>query len=159
MRELIPVFVLLVFVFFAAWLLRTLLENRRWSRVLAIHADAHSRLLQRLESSQELMSYIQSEPGRRFLEAAPLAAGLAPAGRVGIGGRVLFSLQAGIVVALVGATLLGLRNSIENGHDPLLVIGSAGLALGAGFILSAIASVVMARHLGLMPLQETSESR
>lgn len=151
MRDIIPLLVLIVFVLFASWLLRTLLENHRWGRAMAVHAEAHNRLLQRFESSQELLSYIESEPGRRFLESAPLTAGLAPAQANAIAGRALFSLQTGIVIGLAGAALLSLRNSVEQGHDPMLVIGSVALAVGVGFVLSAAVSIVMGRHLGLIP--------
>ncbi len=55
------------------WLIRTFIDYRRWLRLTRIQTDAHTKLLDRLTSNEDLMAYIQSPSGRRFLESAPIA--------------------------------------------------------------------------------------
>jgi hypothetical protein len=81
-----------------AWLLRTLIEHRRWLRVSKIHTDTHTKLLDRLTSNEDLMAYMQSSAGRRFLEAAPIPLGAGPRALSAPLGRILWS-AAGFVVA------------------------------------------------------------
>ena len=51
---------------------KSFIDHRRWLRVSKIQTDAHSKLLDRLTSNEDLLAYIQSPAGRQFLEAAPL---------------------------------------------------------------------------------------
>src|SRR4051812_17317904 len=82
-----------------AWLLRTVIEHRRWLRVSKIHTDTHSKLLDRLTSNEDLMAYMQSSAGRRFLEAAPIPLGAGPRALSAPLGRIMWSVQLGFVVA------------------------------------------------------------
>ena len=54
-----------------AWGFKTFVDYRRWLRQSKIQTDAHSKLLDRLTSNEDLLAYIQSPAGRQFLEAAP----------------------------------------------------------------------------------------
>ena len=53
------------------WLIRTTLEQRRWSRLSKIQAEVHSKLMDRFSSNDELLTYVQTPSGRRFLESGP----------------------------------------------------------------------------------------
>ena len=44
------------------------LADRRWQRLTKTQTDAHSKLLDRLTSHEDLLAYIQSPAGKRFLE-------------------------------------------------------------------------------------------
>ena len=46
--------------------------------------------------------------------------------------------------------LLLIRDRIPDGVKPLLVFGTLGLTIGAGFIISALISYGLSKHLGLM---------
>ena len=56
----------------AAWLIRSAIEYRKWLRVSKTHVDTHAKLMDRLTSNEDLVAYMQSPAGRRFLEAAPI---------------------------------------------------------------------------------------
>ena len=134
------------------WLTHVLLENRRWSRIFKLQTDVHSKLIERFGTSQEVLTYMGTDAGKRFLEATPIAVGLERQAPVPSPvARVLTPLQIGVVMILLGAGLLVLRHSVADGGSALLVIGTIVLMPGLGFIISAGITWVLARHLGLMP--------
>ena len=51
---------------------RVFLENRRWGRIFKLQTEVHGRLIDKFSSSQELAAYMETEAGKRFLEAAPI---------------------------------------------------------------------------------------
>lgn len=133
------------------WLTHVLLENRRWSRIFKLQTDVHGKLLERFGTSQEVLTYMGTEAGKRFLEATPIAVGFEHQSVPSPVGRVLTPLQIGIVMVLLGLGLLLLRHSVPDGAAPLLVLGTIVLMPGLGFIISAGITWVLARRLGLMP--------
>lgn len=134
------------------WLTHVLLENRRWGRIFQLQTDVHGRLIERFGTSQEVLTYMSTDAGKRFLEATPIAVGFERQPPVPSPvARVLTPLQIGIVMTLLGIGLLSLRHSVTDGAIALLVIGTVVLMPGLGFIISAGITWVLARHLGLMP--------
>lgn len=134
------------------WLTHVLLENRRWGRIFQLQTDVHGRLIERFGTSQEVLTYMSTDAGKRFLEATPIAVGFEHQPPVPSPvARVLTPLQIGIVMTLLGIGLLSLRHSVTDGGIALLVIGTVVLMPGLGFIISAGITWVLARHLGLMP--------
>lgn len=134
------------------WLTHVLLENRRWSRIFKLQTDVHGKLIERFGTSQEVLTYMNTDAGKRFLEATPIAVGFEHAQPVPSPvARVLTPLQIGIVMSLLGIGLLSLRGSLPEAHGILLVLGIVVLMPGLGFIISAGVTWVLARHLGLMP--------
>ena len=88
------------------WLTHVLLENRRWNRIFKLQTDVHGKLIERMGTSQEVLTYMDTDAGKRFLEAAPIAVGLRPASPVPSPvARVLTPLQIGIVMTLLGIGL------------------------------------------------------
>ena len=70
--------------------------------------------------------------------------------------RILWSVQAGVVLATGGVGLWFAKNGvIEEVAQPLHVIAILAIALGVGFVLSALASYALSRQLGLVPAQNT----
>jgi hypothetical protein len=147
----------------ATWVIRTVIDHRRWLRVSKIQSEVHSKLLDRFTSNQDLLSYIQTRAGRRFLESAPIS--IEPASRA-LGaplGRIFFSIQAGVVLALAGTGLSGISRTLpdQDISQPLFVVGVLTLAVGVGFILSAVIAYALSRRLGLFdqtPLGSTSDN-
>lgn len=146
---------LLAFGFFllaTLWVVRQLIENRRWSRIFKLQSDVHARLIERFGSMQELASYMQTEAGRRFLEAAPIPIGFESEQRVpNAVVRVLTPLQIGVVLVLLGVGFFLLRHVGPDTDTPMLVLGTVALMPGIGFILSAGITWVLAGRLGLIP--------
>jgi hypothetical protein len=160
MRFLNDAWPFMVFVIIMAsllWTVRLITENRRWSRLAKVQADAHNKLLERFGSSQEILAYMATEPGKRFLESAPIPIDFEPQTRFSAPlGRILLSAQMGLVLALGGVGLLYIRGSVPAAEEPLLVFGTLGLTLGIGFIFSAAISYGLSRHLGLFEGTENS---
>jgi len=153
MGDLVPFLIFVGILGAVLWLVRVFLENRRWSRIFKLQSDVHARLIERFGSSQELLTYMGTEAGKRFLEAAPIPVGMEPDQRVpNAVARVLTPLQIGVVLTLLGIGLLSLKNSLgAEMTSPMLLMGTVVLMPGIGFILSAGITWLLAARLGLMP--------
>src|SRR5262245_14164952 len=55
------------------WIIRTLIDYRRWHRLSKVQAEAHAKLLDRFTANDELIAYVQSPAGTKFLQSAPIA--------------------------------------------------------------------------------------
>lgn len=134
------------------WLIRSFMENRRWSRIFKLQSEVHGKLIDKFDSSQELAAYMETEAGRRFLEAAPIPVGFEQEKRIPNAiARVLTPLQIGIVLVLLGLGCYLLRFASTEMKIPMLVFGTLALMPGLGFIISAGVTWVLAGRLGLMP--------
>jgi hypothetical protein len=148
----LPFLVFLCLLTALLWLAHVLLENRRWNRIFKLQTDVHGRLIERFGTSEEVLTYMGTEAGKRFLEATPIAVGFEREQPVPSPvARVLTPLQIGVVMTLLGLGLLFLRHSLPESGGVLLVIGTVMLMPGLGFIISAGITWMLARHLGLMP--------
>jgi hypothetical protein len=142
------------------WLLKTLIDYRRWHRASKVQAEAHSKLLERFTTNEDLMAYIQTPAGQKFLNSAPIPIDLGPRAITAPIGRILWSVQAGLVLMCSG---VGLHYAVpanmidELGAEPLYVIGTLAVAIGAGFVISAAVSYVISQRLGLFE-QSTREA-
>ena len=141
-----------------AWLVRTVLNHRRWLRLTKIQDDVHNKLLDRFSGTGELLTYVQTPAGRRFLEAAPIdveAAGRALAAPIS---RILWSIQAGVVLALGG---LGFQyatgSAMPEVAQGLWLIGVLGVAFGVGFLISGVLSYIISKRMGLLEPVSASE--
>ncbi len=127
--------------------LRTVLENRRWNKSFKVHEEVHTKLIEKFASGEELRGYMESDAGRRLLEWSPPAVETrAPLAVT----RILWSLQAGLILGLGGIGLLAIRSRIPDASDGLLICGTLGLTIGIGFFCSAFFSYAIAKHLGLL---------
>lgn len=143
----------------AVWLLRSLIDLRRWSRTSRVQAEVHGKLLDRLTSNEDLLAYIQTPAGRRFLEAAPLATTpRAPSVSAPVS-RMLWSVQAGVVLAAAAIGLLFISGRvIEELAQFIFAVGVLVLALGIGFVISAGASYLLSRRFGLLERPDMARS-
>jgi len=133
------------------WLVRTLLEQRRWARLSRVQTEVHSKLLDRFGSNEDLLAYMQTSPGKRFLEAAPIPIDAAPSRGLGAPvSRILWSVQAGVILSALGVGLQLVRGHVAPViAAPLLIMSVVALSIGVGFVVSAIVSYVLSRRLGL----------
>ena len=139
--------------------LKYIVEYRRWHRVSKQNAEVHNKILDRFGSNEELLAYIDSPAGRRFLEATPIAATAAPPKNVGAPfGRILLSVQVGMILLALGLGFLIISwDAIEEVRPILTSLAVLGFALGIGSIGSGAASYVISRRLGL--LQQSPPAR
>jgi hypothetical protein len=141
-------------------LARMFIENRRWGRIFKLQSEVHGKLIDKFTNNQELGAYMETEAGRKFLEAAPIPVGIEAGRRMPSAvARVLTPLQAGIVMVLLGIGLLNLRHAGPDMDVPMLVFGTVILMPGIGFIISAGVSWLLAAKLGLMPADQAAQSK
>lgn len=132
------------------WLLKTVLEQRRWSRLSKIQAEVHSKLMDRFSSNDELITYVQTPSGRRFLESGPSPLEEGPKAIGAPLSRILWSVQIGVVLLVAGLGLLFVSTrTLDEVQEFFFIFGCLIMALGAGFTVSAVASYALSRKLGL----------
>ena len=134
-------------------LLRQALEYRRWRRQIQIQTDIHTKLLDRMTNNQELLAYIETAAGRRFLEAPmPLMAAQSPSMSIAPVARILWSVQIGVVVVAAGIGFWIARTSVDDVDlaSVFQVMGSLAIAVGVGFVVSAMLSWALSQRMGLI---------
>ena len=133
------------------WFVRMIVTSRRWNKVSKVQYEVHSKLLDRFTSNEDLLAYMQTPAGRRFLESAPIQLPDEPRSMSAPYSRILLSVQAGIVLVLTGIGLLYVSSTfVDEPAQFFMVIGVITLALGGGFIVSSLAAYVLSRKLGLL---------
>jgi hypothetical protein len=133
------------------WVIRMIVTSRRWNKVSKVQYEVHSKLLDRFTSNEDLLAYMQTPAGRRFLESAPIPLPDEPRSMSAPFSRILWSVQAGIVLVLTGIGLLYVSSTfVDEAAQFFMVIGVVTLALGGGFIVSALAAYGLSRKLGLL---------
>ena len=50
-----------------AWLVRSAIDYRRWLRAMKIQTEAHTKIVDRLASNEDLLAYMQSAAGQRSI--------------------------------------------------------------------------------------------
>jgi hypothetical protein len=132
------------------WLIKTLVDHRRWSRLSKIQTEVHNKVLDRMQSNEDLLAYIQTPAGKRFLESAPIP--MESPRSIGAPlGRILWSAQAGAVLTVLGIGIaLVSRNTLEEVAAPLAAMGAIVIALGIGFLVSSALAFMLTRRFGLL---------
>lgn len=143
-------FVVTTILFTLAWIVRTLIDYRRWHRLSRVQAEAHAKLLDRFTANDELIAYVQSPAGAKFLQSAPIS--LDPGAQT-LGApfaRILWSVQAGLVLGAGGLGLYFVSGRlVEEVSQPVFTMGVLALSLGVGFVMSAVVSFLLSKKLGL----------
>jgi hypothetical protein len=107
--------------------------------------------LDRLTTNEDLLAYIQSPAGRRFLESAPLVLEGDSRPTSAPLGRILWSVQAGVILASLGVGLWVVQGSVIADIAPgFSVMGTIAFAVGIGFVVSAALSYLLSARLGLL---------
>lgn len=150
MSDIAPMIVMIVLLCALAWIIRTLTESRRWTKMFTLQSDVHAKLIDRFATNQELLGYMETDAGRRFLEASPIVTEAETRRMPNLVSRLIATLQVGLVLTLLGAGLLALRNSVGDEGTTMLVLGIVALMPGIGLILSAGLLWVVGKRLNLM---------
>jgi hypothetical protein len=127
------------------WVSWTISTNIRRSHAARGVAQLHSKLLDKCAASQDLVAYLESETGRKFLDSASTES-------ANPSGRILNAIQAGAIVLFIGIAELIVRMTVLNTDEDhfLLVSGAIALAVGIGFLISAATSFVLCKSWGLL---------
>jgi hypothetical protein len=148
------------FIGITAWLIRAVIQHRRWLRLSKVQSEVHTKLMDRMTNNEELLAYIQSPAGRRFLESAPMVQQEQDSPRIGAPiGPIIWSMMAGIVLATVGIGFRVAASSVTNeGQQAFAVVGVVVLALGAGFILASVMAYLVSLRMGLFPSRQPQDA-
>jgi hypothetical protein len=133
------------------WLTRTVIDYRRWSRLAKVQTDVHTKILDRFTANEDLLAYIQSPAGSKFLESSPIKLDAGPRSVGAPLARILWSVQGGLVLLAGGIGLLVVSGRVANDvSQGIQALGVLGIALGLGFVISAAISFLISRKLGLI---------
>ncbi len=149
--EMMTIFATFLLIAFAlAWLVRTVIEQKRWNRLSRTQSEVHNKILDRFGSTEELLDYVRTPAGERFLESAPIPLHAdRPASNPPLA-RVLWSIQIGVVLGAAALGMLLVSGQVdEESAQALWVLGVIGLSAGVGFVGSAVVSLFLSRRLGL----------
>jgi hypothetical protein len=136
-------------------LVRLFVNHRRWIRATRLQSELNNRLFERMGSNEQLLAYLQSQAGQQLM-ATPVVIDQ-PAAIAAPFSRILWAVQAGIVLISGGAGFLVIRRYvIEEASEALLTVGVLAIALGVGFALASVASYLLSQRFGLL---ETSRDR
>jgi hypothetical protein len=137
--ETIPVIAVFSTISWVAWLL---FSSIRRYKIAQLQADIQGRLLQRFDSPDGLLGYVQSDAGRQLIKSMDIE-------RSTPYSQILKGVQAGIVFVFFGAGMLRLH-AWNIGDEGPLVFGTLALALGLGFGVAAGVSYFLSRSFGLL---------
>jgi hypothetical protein len=142
------------------WVVRSIIDHRRWLRLTRTQAEVHTKLLDRLTTNEDLLSYIQSPAGKRFLESAPITLETEPRATSAPVSRIIWSLQAGLVLASLGGGFWFVQSSnvSPEAAEGFFIIGVLAFSLGVGFTASAVMAYVLSTRLGLVTRPKSTEA-
>jgi len=141
-----PEFVIVPTIFgvigFIVW---TITTNIRRSKVAQVVADLHGKVLEKCSANQELMGYVQSDAGRRFLESAADS-------QANPTSRILNAVQAGVILALLGGASIIVSNLHHDAdaREFFVTLGWLVMSVGLGFLISAGVSYGLCKSWGLL---------
>ncbi len=138
------------------WLVRMFISHRRWIRATRLQSELNNRLLERMGSNEQLLAYLQSQAGQQLM-AMPVVVEPATPATAAPYSRILWAIQAGIVLMSGGAGFLVIRRYVlAEAGEALLTIGVLAIAVGVGFALASLASYLLSLRFGLL---ETARDR
>lgn len=136
-----------------ATLIRQAISHRRWSRQSKVQTEVHSKILDRLQSNDELLAYIQTPAGQRFLQSgpSPMADAVEPKALSAPFGRIFWSVQVGVVLLALGIGFWFVQRSVMAEIAPVFsAMGVIAAALGIGAICSGVVSYLLSVRFGLL---------
>jgi hypothetical protein len=126
-----------------AWMLKLGLDHRRRTKLMTYQHDLQSKLLDKFSSTGELMEYLQGDAGQKFLISAT-------AEKADPRTRILGSIQTGLVLLAGGVAFMFLRGQIAGAEEGFVLLGTIGIALGVGFVISAAVAYALSRTWGII---------
>ena len=129
-----------------AWIAWITFSTIRRYLVAKLQASLQAKLLDRIDSSQALLAYVATDPGRKLVDALRLE----QEDRAAPFRSILLGVQACIVLIVLGGTFLLLHAIKILPDDSAVVMGALPMALGIGFGIAAGATYVISRNFGLL---------
>jgi hypothetical protein len=152
LRTLVPLSIFFAVVAVLMWIVRSVVDHRRWLRVWRAQAEAHSKLLDRMTNNEDMLAYLQTPAGKRFFESSAMPVDFPPVRTNLPAGRILWSVQVGLLLLLGGISIQFVHmDGLQPGElGALNLLSVVGIGLGISFILGAAASYMISAKLGLL---------
>ena len=120
-------------------------------KVARAQAEVHSKLIEKVGSSQDLLTFLDTEAGKKLVDSI----GIEQPNRNPYT-RILTSVQAGVILVLLGVAFLILAATFRGAAEGCYSVGVLVVALGAGFLISAGMSYRLSKSFGLFERERTS---
>ena len=121
-------------------------------KVARLQAEIHSKLIEKVGSSQELLAFLDSESGKKMVASI----GIEQPNRNPYN-RILASVQAGVILVCVSIAFLAIGINFPDVAEGFKILGALGLALGIGFLISAGLSYRLSKSFGLFDRNRSIE--
>ncbi|MGJ5815047.1 hypothetical protein [Paludibaculum fermentans] len=123
---------------------RALFDHLRRTKAERAQAEIFNKLMDKLGNGTEVLAYLQSEAGQSLMRGAPPE-------KPATFGRILNSVQYGVVCTVIGIGVLFLQNIVDKyAQRDVAVVGTLILTLGIGLLAAAGASYLLSKTLGLL---------
>lgn len=107
--------------------------SRANARIAQLRTEFSTRMLEKFGSASEFIEFVRSPEGRKILEGASMEKPVDAA-------KLLTSVRRGILLVVLGVTFLLTIPMFGAGVEPTGYIGMVLLALGVGYLVSAVVS-------------------
>lgn len=149
-----------VIIICTAWIVITIVAALKQRANTRTRAEIYNRLIDKFGTAPEFIQFLQSDAGLKFIEENMAQSGattLAPLG------KILASIQIGLVLALLGAGLLVTGNILGgslsgDSYIGLAVGGCVGLMVGTGLLISAAVSYRLCKAWGILMTNRQKET-
>jgi hypothetical protein len=141
---LVPIFAILTIFPGAVAIFWVVFSTIRRLKVARIQAEVHSKLIEKVGSGQEFLTFLDSESGRKLVASI----GIEQPNRNPYN-RILASVQAGVILLFLGIAFSLLGSTFANAREGFFVLGGLGVALGVGFLISAGLTYRLSKVFGL----------
>jgi len=128
------------------WIVWVIFTSVRRYFIAKAKAGLQEKILQRIDTSEALVTLAASDSGRRFLESMTVEE-MPPSSPLN---RILFGVQAGCVLIFFGASMLFVHHHTYDPEAGFMITGTGAIGLGLGFLVAAAASIFVSRRLGLV---------
>ncbi len=148
----IPIIIVPTIMLVIGWIVRTMSTNRRLRETAKLQTEMQTKLLERFGTSQDMLQFLASDAGRKFMESATVE-------RSNPHGRILGGVQAGVLLLLGGVGFFAANPSFgadDGGFGHFL--GIMGVMLGGGFLLSSYIAAHLSKTWGLLKPTKAIES-
>jgi hypothetical protein len=125
---------------FVSWVIVSAIRRYKTAK---LQAEVQNRVLDRLASSQDLTAFAQTEAGKQMLASLKVE-------HSSTYSKIIATLQASIVMLLLGGALLFLRSRVPDAADGFTVFGTLIMTLGIGLGISSAVSYGLSKSFGLL---------
>jgi hypothetical protein len=142
-KEILVPFIVFFTIGWIAWVVFTSIRRHQ---IAKFQAGVQMKVLEKIDSSQSLLAYAQTESGSQFLDSLAVER----TERASPYKNILSGVRAGIMLIAFGVGLLLLHSLAGNEAQANTFIGTLAIALGIGFELAAAATYFLSRSFGLL---------